>query len=146
MELEGMPEIFTETSVIGGAFMGNTYNEANGTAVARQIVSPEFMEKFDAATGGKGAGMLHELTEAYEGGKVAIDERRSVPSSKADYKGYLEIHNRATEIEEVKYNLYDVHGNKTDKFRAVRIEFLFNSLISGKERYIMERKYQLFNR
>ncbi|UKI39526.1 MAG: hypothetical protein L6V35_01060 [Alistipes putredinis] len=103
MELEGLPEIFTEASVIGGAFMGNTYNEANGTAVARQIVSPEFMEKFDAAMNDPGAGAVHELLEAYEGGKAAVKEQWSMPNSSVDELNYMRFHTKSTYVPDVEY-------------------------------------------
>lgn len=111
MELEGLPEIFTEASVIGGAFMGNTYNEANGTAVARQIVSPEFMEKFDAAMTDPGAGAVHELLEAYEGGKAAVKERWSMPNSSVDEQNYMRFHRKSTYIPNIEYDYLDGNRN-----------------------------------
>ena len=130
MELEGLPEIFTEASVIGGAFMGNTYNEANGTAVARQIVSPEFMEKFDAAMNDPGAGAVHELLEAYEGGKAAVKEQRSMPNSSVDEPNYMRFHTKSTYVPNVEYYYLDRTGSEIDNSQNAKfIQFYYKKQI-----------------
>lgn len=134
-------EVFNSNSTIGGSFMGNTYDAQTGSVQARQIVDPVFMESFDATTGNYGAGAVHELTEAYEGGCMAIEQCISIPNSRIDEKSYKKAHSRATPIPHVEYYLFDKNGKKTEfEDYARRIEFYWNN--NGYYKFIMQAAFQ----
>jgi hypothetical protein len=60
---------------MGGAFSGNTVTKGTGgaknTVVAEQEVNPEVLGNVSTIHGKRGANMLHEVTEAYQGGLLS---------------------------------------------------------------------------
>ncbi len=98
----------------GGIFGGSTYDALSGKATAYQIVDPYFLQDFDAALNERGKeggiGAFHELTEAYEGAKMAIDQGRNVGNSQTDNASFLEAHSRASEVPEVSWSFLDKKG------------------------------------
>ena len=62
---------------IGGAFMGNVYDKKTNTVTAFQTVNPDVLNKISSASGKPGQDMMHEISEAYEGGKIALKNKTS---------------------------------------------------------------------
>ena len=99
---------------IGGAFSGNTVtNGANGnTVVAEQEVNPGVLNKASTAHGKPGADILHEVTEAYQGGLMSQKSGISSPASNQAGSVYQNAHNRATnQSGQIFERIYDASGN-----------------------------------
>ena len=112
---------------IGGAFMGNNVessgNGKNYNVTAYQEINPKVLGKADKYSP-KGTFVMHELTEAYEGSKISIDNEKSSPNSNGKGSVYKEAHEKATNQPPVYQRLYDVYGNiTTDATKAQRIEW-----------------------
>jgi hypothetical protein len=100
---------------IGGAFSGNTVTKgANGnTVVAQQEVNPSVLNKVSRAHGKLGADMLHEVTEAYQGGLISQKNGVSSPASNQPGSVYQQAHNRATNQSGLIFErIYDASGNE----------------------------------
>jgi RHS repeat-associated protein len=100
---------------IGGAFSGNTVTKgANGnTVVAEQEVNPGVLNKVSAAHGKPGADILHEVTEAYQGGLISQKNGVSSPASNQLGSVYQKAHNRATsQSGQIFERIYDASGNE----------------------------------
>jgi hypothetical protein len=85
---------------VGGAFLGNDLL-ANGNVNTRQVISPEVLDRIDAYYDKPGATTLHEVTESYNGAKIAqTNGRSSGPATEADAANpasdYNKAHNAAT--------------------------------------------------
>ena len=112
---------------IGGAFMGNNVElNENGDVIhttAFQEVNPEVLEKADAYSP-KGTFIMHELTEAYEGAKISLDNKVSSPYAFGGNSVYKKAHKKATFQPCVKARYYDKEGNKINSSNgAVRAEW-----------------------
>ncbi|RZK48012.1 MAG: RHS repeat-associated core domain-containing protein [Pedobacter sp.] len=83
---------------IGGAFSGNTVTKgtAGNTVEAYQEVNPSVLGKMSTAHGKAGADMLHEVTEAYQGGLISQKSGISSPASNQPGSVYTRAHGRAT--------------------------------------------------
>ena len=66
---------------IGGAFMGNEYDKETNTVTAFQTVNPDVLNKMSSVRGKPGQDIMHEISEAYEGGKIALNNKTSYPES-----------------------------------------------------------------
>ena len=100
---------------IGGAFSGNTVTKgANGnTVVAEQEVNPGVLNKVSTAHGKPGADILHEVTEAYQGGLISQKNGVSSPASNLPGSVYQKSHNRATnQSGQISERIYDASGNE----------------------------------
>ncbi len=100
---------------IGGAFLGNTITKgANGnTVVAEQEVNPGVLSKVSTAHGKPGADILHEVTEAYQGGLISQKKGVSSPASNQPGSVYQKAHNRATNPSgKIFERIYDASGNE----------------------------------
>ncbi len=100
---------------IGGAFSGNTVTKgANGnTVVAEQEVNPGVLNKVSTAHGKPGADILHEVTEAYQGGLISQKSGVSSPASNQSGSVYQRAHNRATnQSGQIFERIYDASGNE----------------------------------
>ena len=100
---------------IGGAFSGNTVTKGtNGNSVvAEQEVNPDVLGKMSTAQGKAGADILHEVTEAYQGGLISQKSGVSSPASNQPSSVYPTAHNRATnQSGQVFERLYDASGNQ----------------------------------
>ncbi|HMQ49521.1 MAG TPA: RHS repeat-associated core domain-containing protein [Saprospiraceae bacterium] len=100
---------------IGGAFMGNEVaisGELN-TMTAKQEVNPGVLGKMSDAHGKPGADMLHEVTEAYQGGLMSQKSGVASPSANQEGSVYPEAHNKATKQSgQVFERIYDASGNE----------------------------------
>jgi RHS repeat-associated protein len=100
---------------IGGAFSGNTVTKgANGnTAVAGQEVNLTVLGTMSTAHGTPGADILHEVTEAYQGGLLSQKSGVSSPVANQPGSVYQKAHNRATnQSGQVFERVYDASGNE----------------------------------
>jgi len=82
----------------GGVFMGNTVTQGAGgnSVVADQTVNPTVTKKMSDAVGKPGKQMLHEVTEAYQGGLISQKSGISSPNSSEPGTIYKDAHSRAT--------------------------------------------------
>ncbi len=99
---------------IGGAFSGNTVTTGtNGnTVVAEQEVNPSVLSTISTAHGKLGADMLHEVTEAYQGGLISQKSGKSSPASNDPSSIYPKAHNRATpQSGKIFETLFDASNN-----------------------------------
>ena len=103
----------------GGAFMGNTV-KADGTAEARQEVNPTIFKKVDDYFNTPGKSIEHEVTEAYEGAKLAQNEGSVGPATGKDVENTNSIYSRAHNNlatpqpggnNSYAYTFYDSNGN-----------------------------------
>ena len=100
---------------IGGAFAGNTVTKgADGnTVVAEQEVNPGVLGKMSTAHGKPGADMLHEVTEAYQGGLISQKQGTSSPASNKPGSVYPRAHSRATnQSGSIFERIYDASGKE----------------------------------
>ena len=99
---------------IGGAFSGNTVTKgANGnTVVAEQEVNPDVLNKASTGNGKPGTDILHEVTEAYQGGLISQKSGVSSPAENKAGSVYSKAHRNATSQSGSVYEtLYDGAGN-----------------------------------
>ena len=84
------------TFFIGGSFMGNEYDDETGRVNTAQTVCPTELAQMDKADGKKGKNIMHEVTESYEGGKMALENKKgdSTPGETNSY--YPDAHAKAT--------------------------------------------------
>jgi RHS repeat-associated protein len=78
----------------GGSFLGSTLT-SESTATARQDVNPSDLRAISSNYSKPGQDMLHEVTEAYQGGLLAIEIGKSVSNSLVDKSNYDIAHARA---------------------------------------------------
>ena len=117
---------------IGGAFMGNTVGNVttqstrmigkddpitttstSTVATAEQEVNPSVLGTMSAAHGKPGADMLHEVTEAYQGGVISLGKGVSSPVDGQPGSVYQQAHNSATKQSGVvTERIYDSSGNQ----------------------------------
>ena len=108
---------------VGGAFMGNCYN-SDGSVDAYQEVNTEV---FGRAEDLSGQLMMHEITEAYEGGKLSQKNKSNaskvIGMSNKD-SVYTQAHRKAVKQPVIYQTKYDIAGNITDNNTdTVRIEW-----------------------
>ncbi|MDY0216953.1 MAG: RHS repeat-associated core domain-containing protein [Bacteroidales bacterium] len=87
----------------GGSFFGNTVNKENGQAKsveATQYVNPEITAYWDTKSGDRVTGglMLHEVAEAYYGGKIALKNGKSSPPAGYEGTSFNQAHKAASKI------------------------------------------------
>ena len=80
---------------IGGAFMGNVYDKKTNTVTAFQTVNPDVLNKISSASGKPGQDMMHEISEAYEGGKIALKNKTSYTELGDSNSIYSSAHTQA---------------------------------------------------
>jgi len=100
---------------VGGAFMGNdvTVNaDGSVTVQAFQEVNPSVLARADDHTQTPGKMMMHEVTEAYEGGKISQKAKVSSPNSGTEGSVYEKAHSKATKQSGVEQRMYDYKGNE----------------------------------
>jgi len=89
---ENTAETSTGHHYVGGAFMGNTVTSkvdpSSGKAIveAKQEVNPKVLGKFADANGKPGTGMLHEISEAYQGALKSQATGISAPAADTPYE------------------------------------------------------------
>jgi hypothetical protein len=104
--------------MIGGAFEGNKVTKGGGqggttnTVEAKQEINPNVTAAADNYYGKPGAGVLHEVTEAYEGAKTSQATGVSSGDSKDPSSVYQSAHDAATPQSGPIYEkAYDASGN-----------------------------------
>ncbi len=71
------------------------------------------MSKVSTAHGKPGADMLHEVTEAYQGGLISQKNGVSSPASNQPGSVYQKAHNKAThQSGQIFERIYDASGNE----------------------------------
>ncbi|WP_255554199.1 hypothetical protein [Mesonia aestuariivivens] len=97
---ENTKETSSGNLYIGGAFMGNEVTDekyqGKNIVKASQEVNPEVLNKFSEANGKAGKGMLHEVTEGYQGGLISQGTGISSPRSNIQGSVYPQAHSTAT--------------------------------------------------
>lgn len=99
---------------VGGAFMGNTVTNNNGTntVVAEQLINPNVLNILSTDYNKLGADTLHEVTEAYQGGLISKASGISSPAGGQTGSVYPQAHNLATpQSGRVNQFIYDAQGN-----------------------------------
>lgn len=131
----------TGKGFVGGAFMGNKVEIGPKGEVAKVIANQEINTEalFKADTyEHKGTSIMHELTEAYEGAKIAWKKGKSVPSPDVKYRFYNRAHRKATpQISKTLFGVtyYDLNGNTvTDGKQAVRADFYIKPSINSNDK------------
>ena len=132
----------TGLDFIGGAFMGNTVEkdeEGNVIKViTNQEINTEVLSKADTYER-KGTAIMHELTESYEGGKIAWETGKSILSSDKDYKTFRKAHNSATHQPQDMGRRYIGFDGRlvTDKAQALKEEFYVKPSLNSDEETII---------
>ena len=137
--------------MIGGAFMGNRFQRnENGDIVlvdAIQHVDPNLLGAADGY-GERGKMITHEITEAYYGAEIALEEGVESGDSRSPNNCYTRAHNRATKQNTIKrYYLdkdYDIMKGEPVAGETVTGEAFFVSYPSGiiKEQEIYRIPYK----
>ena len=128
----------TGLRLIGGAFMGNQVsNNEDGSVsvVANQELNPEALEKMSDSHEDPGKDTLHELTEAYEGAKISMKNKKSSPMPGVKGSVYNKAHDRAVKMSgDFFERFYDRNGNtlysngREDPPGAVKVEYFLYDL------------------
>lgn len=108
--------------LVGGAFMGNTVTSDGNknSVVAKQEVNPDVLGRMSEQNNSPGQDILHEVTEAYEGGKISQESGISAPNSSVDDRVYKLAHNRAVPQSGGVYGqYYDSNGNQIYDFPPI---------------------------
>lgn len=106
--------------LIGGAFMGNTYNE-DGSVDAYQEVNVGIMKKGDRYSKKKGSLLFHEITECYEGAVIAQQNQQSteLAINKISNPVYDEAHSKASPQPIIRLAYYGVNGREIHNKKGV---------------------------
>ena len=109
------------TEVVGGAFMGNTVVKDpltnTSTVEANQEINPNVLESMSTYYNKPGADTLHEVTEAYQGGKTALVSGLGTGDSNTTVglQNYENAHNSATpQSGDVFTDYKDRNGNPSN--------------------------------
>ena len=122
------------TLIQGGAYNGNDYDPESDKVVAFQFANPNFFGKVEDITGDHGGLMMHEVTEAYAGGKIAQEKKKSSPPDGQKGTTYRKAHNLArkqkVDFKTVYYDEYDNeidnrYGTKNDITKTVNTYLLY---------------------
>ena len=116
--------------VFAGAMLGAEYYEDNGIQKAQtiQLVNPSNLKSMDAANNCIGKTAMHEVSESYQAGKIAIEMKQS-----ANYKDksindiYSLSHFMATPQSPSSMIRYDINGTIIDNWpKTKKIEIYSN--------------------
>ena len=96
----------TESFKFGDTFLGSNLSTVNGKTIAfaKQVVNPQMLADAFDIFGDKGQTIRHEMTEAYQGGLIALDNKAkgiafpAVPAGTDENGslGYNTAHNNAS--------------------------------------------------
>ena len=94
--------------MVGGAFMGNQYDSHSKKVNTYQQVNPSFLGKVDQTYSTIGSMLFHEITESYEGGRLALKDGVSVPmATNADVMNQYSYYNRSHNAASPQYPLHE---------------------------------------
>ena len=80
----------------GGAFLGNSLDAATGVVTAEQAINPEILGRMGDFASKPGEGVLHEVSEAYEGSLISKAESNYVgAATQADAANPASVYSRA---------------------------------------------------
>lgn len=121
---------------IGGAFMGNEYDKETNTVTAFQTVNPDVLNKMSSASGKPGQDILHEISEAYEGGKIALNNKTSYPESGDSNPIYSTAHNLAVPQSGVIFSYSLINSNynffSTTYATGIALYYVNSYIFNGK--------------
>ena len=131
--------------MVGGAFMGNNVSkdsEGNVSVSAFQTVNPSVLGAVDDFTYTSGKMMMHEVSEAYQGGIISKEKGISSPRYGLPGSAYDEAHRKATPQTNVYEIMYDNYDMKTKNLKdAVRSEFYIENF-KGEKKIIQIQKHR----
>ena len=81
--------------VVGGSYMGNTYNAETGEVTTDQRIRVPDLEAMSDFFNEPGQAIIHEITESYKGGQLAIENKESSPPAGIQNSTYQDAHNLA---------------------------------------------------
>ncbi|WP_317206380.1 RHS repeat-associated core domain-containing protein [Chryseobacterium sp. MFBS3-17] len=80
----------------GGAFLGNSLDSSTGIVTAEQAINPEILGRMGDFASKPGEGVLHEVSEAYEGSLISRTESNFVgPATQSDALDPTSVYSRA---------------------------------------------------
>lgn len=80
----------------GGAFLGNSLDATTGMITAEQAINPEILGNMGDFASKPGEGVLHEVSEAYEGSLISRTDSNFVgPATQSDALNPLSVYSRA---------------------------------------------------
>ncbi|RST27708.1 RHS repeat domain-containing protein [Chryseobacterium lacus] len=80
----------------GGAFLGNSLDATTGIVTAEQAINPGILGNMGDFAGKPGEGVLHEVSEAYEGGLISKAENNFVgAATQTDAANPASVYSRA---------------------------------------------------
>ncbi len=79
----------------GGAFLGNEFSADEYKVTTKQDVNPYDLRAMSEYSGKPGQDILHEITESYEGGLLALKLGKSIGNSIIDNLNYNIAHTKA---------------------------------------------------
>lgn len=114
---------------VGGAFMGNELNADTNSqikVITHQVVNPDVLGTADSITETPGTMIMHEITESYEGGKIALSTGKSITKASKDKENdknnlYMEAHKMATPQTKIYYHFYDKDGKEVNEQAKAKI-------------------------
>ena len=129
--------------LIGGSFMGNRVEKGPDGEVTRVItnqeINTEVLSKVDTYVK-LGTSIMHELTESYEGAKIAWKKSISIPIGDEKNKYFNRAHRRATpQVSKYLFGVtyYDFYGNiVTDSKIAARADLYVKPSLFSNEKTI----------
>lgn len=129
---------------VGGSYLGNTYNENTQNVTTTQFVVPFILNKIDNATDTNGVALMHEITESYAGGEIALKTKRSSPRPGLDGSTYREAHENAMikqPFDGLEREFFDRNNNvvSVDSPDAVKIHYFIRTTPLKKETIFAKR-------
>lgn len=129
---------------VGGSYLGNTYNENTQNVTTTQFVVPFILNKIDNATDTNGVALMHEITESYAGGEIALKTKRSSPRPGLDGSTYREAHENAMikqPFDGLEREFFDRNNNvvSMDSPDAVKIHYFIRTTPLKKETIFAKR-------
>lgn len=129
----------------GGAYMGNQINNETGHVTTFQYIMPSFLATMDEVVDLPGYNLMHEITESYEGGKIALETKMSSPPKDIENSTYNEAHIRAIRQSVIPIRtFYDENGDIIPEERwrdASRVEYIARGgILTQKQVLILNKK------
>ena len=78
---------FEEVQYTSGHYMGTSYDPERNTAVSTNGINLIGLQKYEKQ-GAEGAGIIHEITEGFHMGELAINEKTSIPKASWHFEEY----------------------------------------------------------
>ncbi|QHS56421.1 RHS repeat-associated core domain-containing protein [Mucilaginibacter sp. 14171R-50] len=124
--------IISTVDFVGGAFLGNDLLPS-GNVNTKQVISPEILEKMDNYFGSPGKTTLHEVTESYNGAKIAQSNGVSSP-----FASPSEVANPNSDYQKAHKAATDQSGPVIEKYYGPLGGRVSKPGIMGKTEYILD--------